>query len=98
MRHHQLLLVLDGFHKKMSKGAVVFMADNVYIPGIGGELVIRPGIEDTFKRRELSDGSKHEVLKNHYSADQLQNIFVPHTHNLKVYMGRCFWRVIYTVL
>jgi len=88
---------LDGFHKKLSKGAVVFMADNVYIPGVGGELVTRPGTEDTFKVRELSDGSKHEVLKNYYSADQLQNMFAPRTRDLKIHVGQCFWWISYAL-
>jgi SAM-dependent methyltransferase len=49
---------LQGFHVRLGPGAIVFMADNVYVPGIGGELVTRPGIEDTFKLRELSDGAQ----------------------------------------
>ncbi|MBI3459527.1 class I SAM-dependent methyltransferase [Candidatus Acetothermia bacterium] len=88
---------LDEFHKKLSKGAVVFMADNVYIPGIGGELVTRPGSEDTFKLRELSDDSKHEVLKNYHSADQLQNIFAPRTRDLKIHVGQCLWWISYAL-
>ena len=43
---------------------IVFVADNVYVPGIGGELVRKSSSADTFKLRELGDGSKHEVLKN----------------------------------
>src|SRR4030095_4307148 len=50
---------LAEFHTRLVPGAVVFMADNVYSPGIGGELVERPGVADTFKMRTLSDGSRH---------------------------------------
>lgn len=47
---------LDGFHKRVGPGARVFMADNVYVPGIGGELIVKPGTQDTFKLRTLADG------------------------------------------
>jgi hypothetical protein len=78
-------------------GAVVFMADNIYIPGLGGELIRKPCCEDTFKLRELSDGSKYEVLKNYYNANQLREIFEPLSSKLKIRMGDCFWWLNYFV-
>ena len=89
---------LDGFHKRLGPGAVVLMADNVYVPGVGGTLITRPGIEDTFKLRKLPDGSEHEVLKNYYSADQLRSILSPLASELQVHVGKCFWWVSYTVI
>ena len=88
---------LDGFHRRLGCGAVVFMADNVFVPGLGGELVIRPGCEDTFKRRQLADGSQHEVLKNYYDDAQLRQILAPHATELHIHVGQCFWWVSYTV-
>lgn len=88
---------LHGFHKKLKSGAIVFIADNVYIPGVGGELITRPGCGDTFKKRELSDGSQYEVLKNYYDADQLREIFEPLSSELKIRIGNCFWWVSYLV-
>ena len=88
---------LRGFHRRLGAGAVVFMADNVFVPGLGGEQVIHPGCEDTFKRRELADGSQHEVLKNYYDADQLRHILSPHAAELKIHVGPCFWWVSYQV-
>ena len=32
---------LTNLHRKLSRGAVVVLADNVYVPGVGGELVRR---------------------------------------------------------
>jgi len=89
---------LRGFHRRLGTGAIVFMADNVYVPGIGGELVTRVGIEDTFKLRELPDGSKHEVLKNYYDADQPRSILAPRATDLQVHVGKCFWWVGYVVI
>jgi SAM-dependent methyltransferase len=88
---------LRGFHRRLEPGAVVFMADNVYLPGVGGELVTRPGMQDTFKLRELSDGKKYEVLKNYYDAEQLRTILSPISTALNIQIGQHFWWVNYHV-
>lgn len=88
---------LSGFHKRLGSGSVVFMADNVYIPGLGGKLINKPGCEDTFKIRELADGSRHEVVKNYYREEQLREIFEPLASNLKIMVGKCFWWLSYLV-
>jgi len=89
---------LRGFHERLTAGAIVFMADNVYVPRVGGELVTHIGNEDTFKLRELSDGSQYEVLKNYYGADQLDSILASRATDLQVYVGRCFWWSSYRVV
>jgi len=88
---------LHRWHGKLGKRAVVFMADNVYVPGIGGQLVSKPGIEDTFKLRQSSDSSKYEVLKNYYDYDSLRRVLFPKTVNLEVYESQYFWWVKYLV-
>ncbi|MBU6401864.1 MAG: methyltransferase domain-containing protein [Verrucomicrobia bacterium] len=88
---------LAGFHRRIGAAAVVFMADNVFVPGLGGECVTVPGSQDTFKRRELADGSKHIVLKNYYDADRLRRILEPWSAALSVRVGQCFWWVQYQV-
>lgn len=88
---------LSGFHARLGGGAHIFMADNVYVPGLGGELVRRHGAEDTFKVRRLADGSTHEVLKNYYDVEQLKAIFGPRSAALNVHLGECFWWVSYAV-
>jgi len=88
---------LCGFHRRLGRGAVVFMSDNVYVSGIGGQLVARAGVEDTFKLREASDGSKYEVLKNYYDRDSLKRLLSPKTLGLKVHDAKYFWWVSYKV-
>ena len=88
---------LCGFHKKLEKNAVVFMSDNVYIPGIGGQLVSKAGIEDTFKLREGPNGTKYEVLKNYYTRDALRLLLSPKTSNLKIRKTKHFWWIKYNV-
>lgn len=43
------------------------MADNIYIEGIGGKLIIKENDDNTYKIRELSNGTIYEIIKNHYS-------------------------------
>ncbi|UUZ81641.1 methyltransferase domain-containing protein [Paenibacillus sp. P26] len=86
---------LTGFHDRLGTGAAVFMADNVYVEGRGGELIVKEDSEDTFKLRELADGSKHEIVKNYYSKEELQRIFKPHAKNLDIFVGSSFWYVSY---
>jgi SAM-dependent methyltransferase len=88
---------LSGFHNRLERPAIVFMADNRYVPGIGGQLITKLGIEDTFKLREGSDGSKHEVLKNYYDRDTLELLFSPKASNMKIHEMRYFWSVQYVV-
>ena len=73
------------------------MADNRYVPGIGGQLITKLGIEDTFKLREGADGSKHEVLKNYYDRETLERLFSSQGSDLKIHEMQCFWSVQYMV-
>ena len=88
---------LSGFQSKLEKLAIVFMSDNRYVPGIGGQLITKPRIEDTFKLREGADGSRHEVLKNYYDRKTLERIFSPQASGLKIHETQYFWSVHYTV-
>lgn len=88
---------LDGFHRKLGKAGVVFMADNVYMPGIGGQLIAKPGSENTFKLREASNGLRYEVLKNYYDSDALRRLLSPKTLDLKVRVLKHFWWIKYKI-
>ncbi|MDR6884759.1 methyltransferase domain-containing protein [Bacillus sp. 3255] len=94
---NRLNAFLQGFHERLGQGAHVLIADNVYVPGRGGELIASEHSEDTYKRRELADGSKHEILKNYYTYEELNEIFKPLSENLRIYVGSSFWYVSYTV-
>jgi ubiquinone/menaquinone biosynthesis C-methylase UbiE len=88
---------LTQFHRALGPGATVFMADNTYIPGLGGELIARPNCEDTYKRRQLDSGERYDVLKNYYSRAQLQSLLEPHAASLRIHCGRCYWWLAYDV-
>lgn len=84
---------LDLFHSKLLPGSVVFMADNVFMEGVGGELIVKPGDANSYKKRILNDGSSFEVLKNYYTEVELINIFKRYSKEVEVIIGKCFWRV-----
>jgi ubiquinone/menaquinone biosynthesis C-methylase UbiE len=88
---------LQEFHAKLDRGAVVFMVDNMYARGYGGELIRHADAEDTFKRRTISDGSSHEILKNYFSAAELEALFSPLVSNFFVHTARFYWWLTYTV-
>jgi len=91
----RLRAFLDGFHACLGAGAVVFLADNVYVPGLGGELLPADEAGDTYKLRRLSDGGRHRVLKNYFSAEELRTLLAPGASNLSVRSGKHFWSATY---
>jgi ubiquinone/menaquinone biosynthesis C-methylase UbiE len=95
---------LNSFHRKLEEKTPsdIVLADNVYVHGLGGELVSRPNDENTYKLRKLRDGSKHLVLKNYYSERMLREIFgrfvSPNdSDSVTVFYGTRLWCVSYRV-
>ncbi|UCG52346.1 MAG: class I SAM-dependent methyltransferase [Candidatus Latescibacterota bacterium] len=88
---------LTHFHDRLGKGAIVFMVDNMYARGYGGELIRRPNTPDTFKRRRLSDGSTYEILKNYYDPEELERIFSHQALDLEIHDATFYWWLSYVV-
>jgi 2-polyprenyl-3-methyl-5-hydroxy-6-metoxy-1,4-benzoquinol methylase len=88
---------LTGLHTRLGHAASLFMADNSFQQGVGGELVQTEGSADTFKRRYLSDNSEHLILKNYYTRDELASLFKPHARDLRIHIGDCYWWLSYRV-
>jgi len=86
---------LKGLHQTVSKGATVILADNVFVEGVGGALIHKPGESDTYKIRTLEDGTTYEILKNYFSEVELRSIFEPYAANLDIHIGKCFWWLSY---
>lgn len=91
---------LHGFHRVLTNGATVFIADNVFVKGIGGELVTRKNQLDTYKLRILKNGQKSLILKNYYEAGELVDIFKKRSDSqaISLFYGKCFWYITYTVV
>lgn len=86
---------LSGLHGRLGAGAVVFMCDDMNNPGVGGEFVQQGGDEDTYKIRQLRDGSQYTIVKNYYDETQLRSVFGPYANQLHIHMGAYYWWVNY---
>jgi SAM-dependent methyltransferase len=93
----RLRAFLDGLHARLLPDSIVYLADNVYVPGIGGELLPADRSGDTYKLRRLADGARHRVLKNYYSEAELAELLAPGTSDLAVHMRSYFWSARYRV-
>src|SRR5712671_4187584 len=91
----RLRAFLHGFHARLEPGAAVYLADNVYLPGVGGELLPADEAGDTYKLRRLSDGGGYRVLKNYFSSEELRDLLAPGTSDLAVRAGTHFWSATY---
>jgi len=91
---------LSQLHQFLLPYSHVFIADNNFVPGLGGDLKVIDGSADTFKSRSLQDGSQYLVLKNYYTPSQLVEIFrsvVPDFGLTSVFYGSRYWYVSYQV-
>jgi ubiquinone/menaquinone biosynthesis C-methylase UbiE len=86
---------LRVFHRQLRRDSVVFMIDNTEAAGVGGQLLQEPGSEDTFKLRELNDGSKHTVIKNYFRPEDLTDLLAPHARDLSVEFATYYWWLSY---
>ncbi len=88
---------LRSLGERLGPGAQVFMADNVYVPGLGGELVEEPDSEDTYKRRESVQGEEELVLKNYFDEAGLRRLLKPYARDLELTFGQNYWWAAYRV-
>lgn len=73
------------------------MADNAYVPGLGGQF-IEERDENTYKLRTAWDGSKDLFLKNYYQANELTKIFSQYAKSFNdenIVCNNFFWFVVY---
>ncbi len=76
----------------------MFLADNVYVSGLGGCLLRQKGEDNTYKQRRLSNGTEHKVLKNYYSLDELTAFIGACTDGeepIDTFFGDYYWYVAY---
>lgn len=87
---------LSTLHSRLDKNSVVLLADDVYIEGRGGKLILQKG-QDTFKQRVLTSGEQFDILKNYYTKNQLKKIFSKYSKRLEIKYLTNFWIVKYYI-
>jgi 2-polyprenyl-3-methyl-5-hydroxy-6-metoxy-1,4-benzoquinol methylase len=84
-----------GLHAALSPGAAVFFADNCPVAGQGGDLITRTDEADTYRLRQLDDGSSHLIVKNYFAHEELSALFSADAADLTIHIGQHFWWLSY---
>ncbi len=90
----------NEFHRVLKDDAIVLMVDNNFDEKIGGKLIKPKWDINTYKIRELNDGSIHKILKSYYSKKELFSIFSRFSNdfsNNNIFYGKKFWYVHYNL-
>ena len=88
---------LDGLHRRVGAGAVVFLGDNRPHAAMREQPYTRPGEADTFELRTLPGSPTYEIVKNYFVEEELRAIFAPRATDLRLTMGERWWWLRYIV-
>jgi SAM-dependent methyltransferase len=86
---------LACFHERLEEGWKVIMIDNIYVEGSSTPISRTDRHGNTFQVRELKDGSKHEVLKNFPSPEDIR-VRLRELSLLRVTQLQYYWIAEYT--
>ncbi|MFQ5606833.1 MAG: class I SAM-dependent methyltransferase [Candidatus Zixiibacteriota bacterium] len=86
---------LDGFQRRLTPGALVFLFDNHLVRGMGGELLAPKGDPNTYKIRKLPDGSRYQVVKNYYDERSLRETLSDFGSDIRTHVGSVYWWATY---
>ena len=86
---------INQLHQRLGSGAVVFMADNVFVSGCGGDLVHYLGDEDTYKLRTVTNGQSYKIIKNYFTEVELWTLFKSRAENFRITFGQFYWWLSY---
>lgn len=74
VRRMDLGRFLAGLHRRLVRPARVLLLDNRYVEGSSTSVFRKDAAGDTYQMRALSDGTRHEVLKNFPSPDEVRQV------------------------
>lgn len=64
---------LLGFHRALAPGATVVLLDNLYVEGSSTPISERDGDGNTYQIRPLANGTRHWLIKNFPTEEQLRD-------------------------
>lgn len=88
---------LAAWHRRLGRGAVVFLGDNQLTGDWADELIRRPDEADTYEPRVVSDGRQYVIVKNYFTEDELRALVAPAAEDLRITMGTYWWWLSYRV-
>jgi demethylmenaquinone methyltransferase/2-methoxy-6-polyprenyl-1,4-benzoquinol methylase len=86
---------LDGLARAIAPGARVAFLDNRYVEGNSTPLSRRDAEGNTYQQRALDDGSRHEVLKNFPSQEELRGRAASRGDEVSVEQFEYYWLLSY---
>ncbi|HEY9230017.1 MAG TPA: class I SAM-dependent methyltransferase [Gemmatimonadaceae bacterium] len=72
VRRRDLARFLGGLHARLEPNSLVVFADNCYVEGSSWPITRPDANGDTFQSRTLENGSRHKVLKNFPTPDEVK--------------------------
>jgi demethylmenaquinone methyltransferase/2-methoxy-6-polyprenyl-1,4-benzoquinol methylase len=89
---------LATLHAKLRSGAVVVMIDNLYVEGNSTPIARTDAEGNTYQIRQLTDGTRYEILKNFPTNAALQETFAPCARTVEILNYTYFWLVRYELV
>jgi demethylmenaquinone methyltransferase/2-methoxy-6-polyprenyl-1,4-benzoquinol methylase len=93
----QIVRFLEGLHAALAPGARVVCIDNRQVEGSSTPVSRIDEHGNTYQSRVLSDGSRHEVLKNFPRTAELQAAVRPYAAAFEVCLFDYYWWLEYTL-
>ena len=91
---HLSKMELNNFINELvskSKNQRILIMDNNYIKGESTDISRTDINGNTFQIRKLEDGSKHEIMKNFYTNEDLIEIIENYKKQYKINRNKYFW-------
>lgn len=82
---------LHSVASRLSPEAVLILCDNTFVAGESTPIHRKDACGNTFQRRTLSDGSEHEVLKNHCGNEELREVLSRRFGNFEYTEWKYYW-------
>ena len=89
---------LQQLHARLAPGARVALMDNLFVEGNSTPLSRRDAAGNTYQERSLSDGSRHEVLKNYPAAGELEARLGRIGTEVRVIRYQYYWLASYRIM
>lgn len=94
----KLRLFLQHFNSALCLGAKVIVIDNQFVEGSSTPISNSDADGNTYQVRTLSDGTKHQVLKNFLTEDQLCEAVKGLANNIRFHKWQYFWALEYSAI
>jgi demethylmenaquinone methyltransferase/2-methoxy-6-polyprenyl-1,4-benzoquinol methylase len=89
--------LIHSFHSRLKDNSPVIWVDNRYVEGSSTAISRRDSAGNTYQIRLLTDGSRHEIIKNYPLEEELRQDFKPFARNIKVNYFQYYWLLSYNV-